>query len=63
MICRDPEDPEVHHKVPVGKRGYLPGCIHHLDNLETLCHAHHVEADMARRHAAKGEPVQLSLVA
>lgn len=62
--CGDPEDPEVHHLVPVRERGgYGAGCQHHQDNLVTLCHAHHVEADAARRRAAKGEATQLSLLA
>lgn len=28
---------EVHHKVPCRGRHAVPGCEHHLDNLETLC--------------------------
>lgn len=62
VICGDPEDLEVHHLVPVGRAGYGHGCQHHLVNLQTLCHDHHVEADAARRHAEKGEAFQLTLV-
>lgn len=40
---------EVHHKDPVGARGYGHGCQHHLDGLVTLCRGHHLAADHARR--------------
>lgn len=64
VLCGDTEDLEVHHLVPVkASGGYGPGCQHHQGNLQTLCHAHHVEADAARRAAAKGQPTQLSLLA
>lgn len=34
---------EVNHKIPRNGAGYDgPNCAHHLDKLETLCHAHHV---------------------
>lgn len=33
----------VHHRVPVGDRGYGPGCQHHVDGLVTLCRAHHLD--------------------
>jgi len=33
---------EVNHKDPRKGAGYLNGCHHHLDGLETLCHACHV---------------------
>ena len=33
---------EVNHIVPRNGRGMNAGCIHHLVNLETLCHAHHL---------------------
>lgn len=56
-------DVEVHHLVPVGPDGYGPGCQHHQDNLQTLCVDHHRQADTARRHVAKGKPVQLRLIA
>lgn len=62
-LCHDPEDLEVHHDPPVGERGYGHGCQHHQENLHVLCVPHHREADMARRHAARGEAVQLSLIA
>lgn len=39
---------EVNHKVPIlGRHGQF-GCHHHLDGLETLCHACHV-AETARQ--------------
>lgn len=43
--------PEVNHRIPRNGRGYSPGCHHHLDNLETLCHAHHVKVTRAQRIA------------
>lgn len=33
---------EVNHIVPREGRGYGPGCQHHQDELEVLCHADHV---------------------
>lgn len=40
---------EVHHiKAAKGKHS-TASCIHHLDNLVTLCHACHLEAERARR--------------
>ena len=63
VVCHDPEDVEVHHKVPVGRRGYSSGCHHHLELLEVLCPPHHAEADAARRRAESGRPMQLSLLA
>lgn len=62
-ICGDAELLEVHHDPPVGEHGYGHGCQHHQDKLHVLCAAHHTEADKARRHAEKGEPMQLSLIA
>lgn len=56
-------DVEVHHRTPVGPAGYHDGCQHHQDNLQTLCVAHHREADTSRRHVAKGKVVQLRLIA
>lgn len=46
---------EVNHIEPRNGGGYGMGCWHHQDNLETLCHAHHVEttnAQAAARRAA-----------
>lgn len=41
---------EVNHVKPRNGEGYGPGCHHHLDNLETLCHPHHVaETNHQRR--------------
>lgn len=34
---------EVNHIVPRDGGRYGPGCHHHLSNLETLCHACHVQ--------------------
>lgn len=48
-ICGDPEDLEVHHDPPVGKRGYGMGCQHHQDKLHTLCVTHHLEAHAVLR--------------
>lgn len=43
---------EVNHIDPRRGRGYRSGCGHHLQNLETLCHRHHVEVTAAQRRAA-----------
>lgn len=42
---------EVNHIDPRNGAGYGPGCHHHLDNLETLCHAHHVVETNKQRKA------------
>lgn len=42
---------EVNHKIPRNGRGYDSGCHHHLSNLETLCHYHHVEVTRRQRIA------------
>lgn len=41
--CKVRHDVEVHHRTPVGPRGYGVGCQHHGDNLLVLCGAHHDE--------------------
>ena len=41
--CGSAEGLEVNHRVPVRERGYVYGCQHHLENLETLCHTHHAQ--------------------
>lgn len=43
---------EVNHIDPRRGRGYHSGCGHHLQNLETLCHRHHVEITASQRRAA-----------
>jgi hypothetical protein len=40
---------EVNHIVPRNGAGYGFGCWNHQDNLETLCHGHHVEVTNAQR--------------
>lgn len=40
---------EVNHIVPLVGRGYTSGCVHHLDNLETLCHRCHVAVTKRQR--------------
>mgnify|MGYP003950296153 CR=1 FL=1 len=40
---------EVHHVDPRRGQGYAAGCHHHLDLLETLCHACHVEVTNVQR--------------
>ena len=42
---------EVHHVLPRRGDTATLSCLHHLDNLETLCHPHHVEVTRERpRH-------------
>lgn len=43
--------PEVNHRIPRNGRGYGVGCHNHLDNLETLCHEHHLRVTRAQRVA------------
>ncbi|MDP3063781.1 MAG: HNH endonuclease [Chloroflexota bacterium] len=40
---------EVNHIVPRNGGGYGPGCWHHQDNLEPLCHQGHQEVTAAQR--------------
>lgn len=40
---------EVNHIVPRRGAGYGNGCHHHQDNLETLCHDHHLVVTRAQR--------------
>lgn len=40
---------EVNHIIPLRGRGYTYGCVHHLDNLETLCKQHHQEKTNQQR--------------
>lgn len=49
VICGTPERLEVNHIVPRRGAGYGNGCHHHIENLETLCHAHHLEVTAAQR--------------
>lgn len=42
---------EVNHIVPRNGQGYDKGCHHHLSNLETLCHEHHLKATRRQRVA------------
>lgn len=42
---------EVNHKHPVLGRHSQSGCHHHLDGLETLCHACHLDTTAAQRAA------------
>ena len=44
---------EVNHIVPRLGEGYGVGCWHHQDNLELLCHAHHVEVTAIQRAERK----------
>lgn len=55
VVCGRRTDVEVNHKVPLAhlhpNRSKRPheSCAHHQDNLETLCHAHHLEATAEQR--------------
>ena len=40
---------EVNHIHPLNGRGYQIGCVHHLDNLQTLCHKCHLEVTARQR--------------
>lgn len=42
---------EVNHIEPRRGRGYGLSCAHHQDNLEVLCHQHHLERTAAQRAA------------
>lgn len=45
----------VNHIEPLVGRGYRWGCCHHQENLETLCHTHHVEETTRQRRRRKAE--------
>ena len=47
--CGSSDRLEVNHIVPRNGQGYAIGCWNHLDNLETLCHAHHLEVTKMQR--------------
>ncbi len=40
---------EVNHIEPLNGRGYHIGCVHHLDNLQTLCHGCHGKVTLQQR--------------
>lgn len=40
--CGSTENLTVDHVIPLMGRGYRSGCVHHLSNLQTLCHGCHV---------------------
>ena len=44
---------EVNHIKPLVGRGYHAGCVHHLDNLETVCKVHHTEITKMQREERK----------
>lgn len=44
---------EVNHIKPLVGRGYHNGCVHHQENLETLCHTCHVSVTKAQRAERK----------
>lgn len=55
-----PVDPtEVNHKIPRNGRGMGAGCMHHQDNLEALCHKHHVEVTNHQRVARARTKVRM----
>ncbi len=57
VTCGSKEQLEVNHIIPLNGRGYKWGCVHHLANLETLCHACHVvvtREQRAKRNATAG---------
>jgi len=49
---------EVNHIDPRNGGGYGESCAHHADNLEVLCHAHHVEVTNAQRRHRGGAAEQ-----
>lgn len=49
VMNRFHNDIEVNHVEPRDGLGYGPGCHHHQDNLETLCHACHVAVTTLQR--------------
>lgn len=48
---------EVNHIEPRNGKGYRPGCHHHLDNLETLCHPCHVAITNEQRATRRAQAV------
>ena len=51
--CGSTNQLEVNHIVPRNGQGYGPGCWHHLEGLETLCHECHVKVTTEQRRSAK----------
>lgn len=49
VVCSTGEHLEVNHRVPLVGRGYGLSCAHHPENLEILCHTHHVEVTREQR--------------
>jgi hypothetical protein len=47
---------EVNHRVPLAGRSRSESCAHHQENLEVLCHDHHVDATNAQRDAGWFRP-------
>ena len=47
--CGSMERLEVNHIEPLAGRPRSESCMHHQDNLETLCHEHHLLATAAQR--------------
>ena len=52
VVCGEQHKLEINHKIPfAGQNRRDPLCLNHQDNLEVLCHAHHVEATALQRLA------------
>lgn len=49
--CGSRDKLEVNHIKPCLGAHAKKGCWHHLDNLETLCHEHHLEETKRQREA------------
>ena len=47
--CGETSWPEVNHVLPLNGSGYAMGCQHHQDDLEVLCHPHHVDETCRQR--------------
>lgn len=59
IICgvhRNEEPVDVDHRNPINGINYnIPSCIHHQDNLQTLCKTHHKEKTASEASARANE--------
>ncbi len=60
-VCGTSERLEVNHRDPRVGKGYGYSCAHHGENLQVLCHAHHVEVTNTQRLARRDSKTLLKI--